>query len=106
MNKTIMIITFIAIVLYSILLCCIGIYGENIQTQIIEYGKIILKYLLILFGYFLTIFLPIRIYKQLLLRKERQYQIESNRKIQELAEQKKHLEEKIMQEYVKSEDSI
>lgn len=106
MNKQVVILSCISLFLYTLLLFCFGIFGSQIQEQVIKYTMVVLKYGLIVMGYVMMIYLPYKITKQMALRKEKLYQIESDKKIQEIGKQKKELEEKILQEYYKSEDSI
>ena len=100
------IITIVSVLLYTYVLACFGLAGEKVQSVAFIGGLYFLKYGSIAFGYFMAIFLPIRITKALEKRKETLYQIVSNKKIQELAEKTKQTNNKIMEEYIKNEDRI
>ena len=106
MNVKIAIITAISVILYVYLLMCIGITGPHIQSIALCIGFYVLKYGLLLFGLVIAGFLPYRINTALEKRKQKLYEIESDKKITELAESKKRMNEKIMNEYIKNEDAI
>lgn len=106
-NKKIISITAIALILYTFFLFLIGIFGETIQQHAIEIGLFLLKYGLIVFGFVIAGFLPIRIAKALQQRKDEKYQRESERKIIEAANAEKKKQEKILEEmYIKNEDAL
>lgn len=106
MKIKIVLISLLSLILYTILLSCVGVFGGTIQSVVFHYGLIIGKWLLIGFGFFLCIFLPIRVTTALKKNEENKYYAESDEKIRQAGIEKKALEEKIMQEYYKSEDAI
>ena len=106
MNWKIATISVISGILYAYILAFFGIAGDNIQSIALSIGAIVLKYGLILFGFFMVLFLPYRINKALIKRKEMLYEIESNKKITDAAKKQKELNNKILNEYIKNEDAI
>lgn len=91
---------------YTLLLSCIGIFGVDVQNILFKYGLIFIKWFSIIFGFFMCIFLPIRIIVALEKNKQNKYYTESDEKIRQAGAEKKALEEKILKEYIKSEDMI
>lgn len=106
MNWKVALITFASVILYAYALVCFGLAGPNIQNIALVIGGYVLKYGLLSFGFFMAAFLPYRINKALQKRKEKQYEIESERKIIEAAQKMKKTNDKIYNEYIKNEDAI
>lgn len=97
------------IVIYTAILLACGIYG----AAAVPVGVFILKWILVLFGYFMAAFLPIRIMQALAENRRRltiaALEMESKEKQQkDLLEKMKEkaLQDRIEQEYLKSEDDI
>ena len=106
MNWKVALITFASVILYAYALVCFGLAGPNIQSIALIVGGYILKYGLLSFGFFMAAFLPYRINKALEKRKQKKYEIESERKIIEAAQKQKQTNEKIYKEFIKNEDAI
>lgn len=96
MNKKIIITTIISVILYTLLLMYIGIFGEELQTKLIIWSKFLIKYILIWIGFVATIYLPQRIYKALDIRKKEIYNRESIQKILNASKHSKELNDKIL----------
>lgn len=99
---------FIAImmVLYTIMLGAFGVFGNSIQDVVLHYGFLILKYGAIVFGYFLTIFVPFRAVQQLKKNKIRQQDFDNEQRMMEQVRKQKELENKIYEGYVKHENDL
>lgn len=106
MNMKLTIITLISMFVYAYALVCFGIVGPYFQDIALVIGGYILKYGLILFGLFMSAFLPVRVSQALKKREQAKYEIESERKIIEAAQKQKQLNNKIMDEYIKNEDAV
>ena len=91
---------------YAYALVCFGIVGPYFQDIALVIGGYILKYGLILFGLFMSAFLPVRVSQALKKREQAKYEMESERKIVEAAQKQKQLNNKIMDEYIKNEDAV
>lgn len=104
-NKKVVAITAISFILYTFFLFCGGLFGVEAQHYAIIGGKYALKYGVILLGFVMTIYLPNRINKALIQRKEEKYQRESEAKIKQAAENEKKAQEKIM-EAIRNEESV
>ena len=98
---------------FTLILMCFGVFGEFIAPYAITVALFLLKWLSIVFGYFLICFLPYRIIVALKKRDEITKQIiEENKKILqhnadvEEKEKEQKLEEKILQAYYKEKDEI
>ena len=88
-TKTIIISSVLAII-YTIALCCFGVFGVSISTWFMLWVPTLLKVLLSLAGLFVVIVLPIRIQQALELRKTRiENYINAKRLEQEEAKAKK-----------------
>lgn len=106
-NKKIIGITIGSVVLYTFFLFCIGLFGTTLQNYAITGGFYALKYGSVLLGFFITGYMPYRINKAMIKRKELKYQLESERKIQAAAQAEKEKQEKILEQmYIKNEDAI
>ena len=106
MNMKLTIITLISMFVYAYALVCFGVVGPYFQGIALVIGGYILKYGLILFGLFMSAFLPVRISQALKKREQAKYEIESERKIIEAAQKQKQLNNKIIDEYIKNEDAV
>lgn len=105
MTKKIFGITVLSIVLYTVILACVGLFGDTIQNYSIHYSLVALKYGLVLFGFAVALFLPWRIHKALIQRAEEKYQRESTAKIIAAAQKEKETQESIINVY-KQEDAV
>jgi uncharacterized membrane protein len=106
MNWKVATFTVISIILYAYILVCFGLAGQYTQHMALVIGACVLKYGLILFGFFIAGFLPYRINTALKKRKDALYEIESERKLREAAAEQKRINNKISNEYMKNEDAI
>lgn len=70
-NK-IYIVSFVAVILYTLLLCVIGIFGVDIANFTRDISIFVLKWSLIILGFCFAIFLPIRIKAALVRNKKRE----------------------------------
>jgi hypothetical protein len=105
-NWKIILMTIVSVALYTYALICFGLAGPEIQSVAFVIGGYILKYGLLAFGFFMSAFLPYRINSALESRKQKKYEIESERKIIEAAQKQKQTNEKIYKEFIKNEDAI
>lgn len=85
----------ILVVFYSFLLGIFGFFGEFISQILIFFVKNILPYICILLGYFLCIFIPIRINQALQRNKKIQEEISKNEKLEKYSKEQKASAEKI-----------
>ena len=106
MNTKLTLITLCSMFVYAYALVCFGVVGPYFQDIALVIGGYILKYGLILFGLFMSAFLPVRVSQALKKIEQAKYEIESERKIIEAAQKQKQLNNKIMDEYIKNEDAV
>ena len=101
--RPVLIISLIGVIVYTFVLGLTGLYGDTVQSAFIYFAKNILPILGIMFGYFLVIFIPIRI----LQAKERNRQELNNyineQKLQEHVDDEKELQKKILEALTKEE---
>jgi len=112
MRKSV-IISIAASLVLTLVLMCFGIFGETITPYARMILFFIVKWGLVLFGYFLACFLPYRIFVAL---KDREILskkiIEENKKILkhnaevDEQEQEQELEKKILNAYYKEKDNV
>lgn len=113
MNKKLVAIMAVTIVAWSLILTCVGAFGPTVQATMIPICLNLLKWIGILIGYAIAIFLPVRIYNALVLNKTRKQLME----LQEEAARKKAaenqealrqraVEEAILKAYYKEEDDV
>ena len=105
-NWKLILVTIGSIFLYTYALACFGLGGPDIQAKALEYGVVCLKYGLLLFGFILFGILPYRISIALKKREKALYDIKAEHTIAEAARRKREVEEKIIKEFVKNEDTI
>jgi hypothetical protein len=111
--RTPIIISVVVSLVLTLVLMCFGIYGEMITPYARMILLFIVKWGLVLFGYFLACFLPYRIIVAL---KDREVLskkiIEENKKILkhnaevDEQEQEQELEKKILNAYIKEKDNV
>ena len=94
--KTYIIIATICSVVYSIILGFFGIFGTTIQSGLLYFIKNILPYIGIVFGYFMAIFVPVRVIQAMQRNKAIREDIEQDRKLQEHANKSKALQQQIL----------
>ena len=102
-SKPVLAISITGAIVYSFVLGITGLYGDTVQNALIYFVKNILPYLGIAFGYFLVIFIPIRVMQA----KERNRQDLTNylneQKLQEHTDNEKELQKKILETLTKEE---
>ena len=102
-SKSVLAISITGILIYTFVLGLIGLYGDTIQGAFIYFAVNILPILGIIFGYFLIIFIPIRVIQA----KERNRQELTNyineQKLQEHVDDEKELQKKILEALTKEE---
>lgn len=102
-SKSVLAISITGAIVYSFVLGITGLYGDTVQSALIYFVKNILPYLGIAFGYFLVIFIPIRVMQA----KERNRQELNNyineQKLQEHTDNEKELQQKILEALTKEE---
>lgn len=96
MKKSNIIIIAIIVVVYSVLLALFGAFGTTIQSAILWVVKNILPYLCMVFGYFLTIFVPIRVISALDRNKKERENVKLDDDLQRHADSEKRLKNQIM----------
>ena len=112
MRKSV-IISIAASLVLTLVLMCFGIFGETITPYARMILFFIIKWGLVLFGYFLACFLPYRIFVALKDRESLSKKIiEENKKILkhnaevDEQEQEQELEKKILNAYYKEKDNV
>lgn len=92
----IIIISIISAIAYSCIIGLFGFFGDSVQSGLLYFIKNILPFIAVLFGYFLIIFIPIRVFQAI----ERNKEIHNNQKIEEKiveqSESEKEIQEKIL----------
>lgn len=102
-SRSVLTVSIISAIVYSFVLGLVGLYGVTVQNALIYFIKNILPYIGIVFGYFLVIFIPIRVMQA----KERNKQELDNRineqRLQEHTDNEKELQQKILEALTKEE---
>lgn len=96
MKRSTKIIIGVSIVVYSFIIGLFGLFGESIQNALFFFLKNILPYIFILFGYFLAVFLPIRITQALEENKKRQEEFNKDVEMVLRAQREKEIQENIL----------
>lgn len=96
MKRSTKIIIIVSIIVYSFIIGIFGLFGESIQNALFFFLKNILPYIGILFGYFLAVFLPIRIAQALDANKKRQEEYNKDVEMVLRAQKEKELQENIL----------
>lgn len=113
MNKKLAVSIIVTAVIYTLVMICFGVFGSAIQAVMLPICLTALKWVAVIAGYAIAVFLPTRIFNALMLNQQRQ-------KIHELEEQvaaaeaEKHkealrqrdVEEAILKSYMKEEDDV
>ena len=103
MLKTVLPFIIGSALIYSMVLGVFGVFGDTVQTGVLYFVKNILPVVGILFGYFLIVFIPVRIIQA----KDRNRQIMTNRindqKLQEFSDNEKETQKKILEMLTKEE---
>lgn len=102
-SKYVLIASILGAIVYTFVLGLTGLYGDTLQNALIYFVKKVLPIVGIVFGYFLVIFIPIRVMQA----KERNRQELNNRineqKLQEHTDNEKELQKKILEALTKEE---
>lgn len=95
-HKTYVILALSCTLIYSVILGFFGVFGETIQSGLLYFVKNILPYIGIAFGYFMAIFVPVRVIQAMQRNKEIREDFEQDKKLQEHANKSKALQEQIL----------
>jgi len=95
-HKSSVIVVLTCTLIYTIILGFFGIFGETIRAALLYFIKNILPYIAIVFGYFMSIFVPIRVIQAMQRNKEIREDFEQDKKLQEHANKSKALQEQIL----------
>jgi hypothetical protein len=95
MNRSNIIIIATSVLVYSIILATIGVFGQTVQNWLFYFFKNILPIIGIVVGYGLTIFVPIRVFQALERNRQIKADIENDKKLQDHALKSKELENNI-----------
>lgn len=94
--KLYIIMPIVCILIYSIILGFFGIFGIFVQNILLYFVINILPIIAICFGYFMTIFIPIRVIQAINRNNELKADYEQDKKLQEHANRSKLLKENIL----------
>jgi arginine exporter protein ArgO len=95
MNRSNIIIIATCVLVYSVILATIGVFGQTVQNGLFYFFKNILPIIGIIVGYGLTIFVPIRVFQAMERNKQIKADIENDKKLQDHALKSKELENNI-----------
>lgn len=101
--KQVLIISGIIIFVYTFILGIIGLFGNTLQDGLLYFVKNILPYIGIVFGYFLSIFIPVRIFQAKERNKQELTNFINEQKLQEHTDNEKELQQKILDALTKEE---
>ena len=96
MSRSNIIIITASILVYSIILATLGVFGQTVQNGLFYFFKNILPIIGIVVGYGLTIFVPIRVFQAIERNKQIKADIENDKKLQDRALKNKELENNIL----------
>lgn len=96
MNRSNIIIIAISVLVYSVILATVGVFGQTVQNGLFYFFKNILPIIGIVVGYGLTIFVPIRVFQAMERNKQIKADIENDKKLQDHALKSKELENNIL----------
>jgi arginine exporter protein ArgO len=96
MNRSNIIIIATCVLVYSVILATIGVFGQTVQNGLFYFFKNILPIIGIIVGYGLTIFVPIRVFQAMERNKQIKADIENDKKLQDHALKSKELENNIL----------
>lgn len=96
MNRSNIIIIAISVLVYSVILATVGVFGQTVQNGLFYFFKNILPIIGIVVGYGLTIFVPIRVFQAIERNKQIKADIENDKKLQDHALKSKELENNIL----------
>jgi arginine exporter protein ArgO len=96
MNRSNIIIIATCVLVYSVILATIGVFGQTVQNGLFYFFKNILPIIGIIVGYGLTIFVPIRVFQAMERNKQIKADIENDKKLRDHALKSKELENNIL----------
>lgn len=96
MNRSNIIIIAISVLVYTVILATVGVFGQTVQNGLFYFFKNILPIIGIVVGYGLTIFVPIRVFQAMERNKQIKADIENDKKLQDHALKSKELENNIL----------
>lgn len=105
MKRSNIILISVIVVLYTIIIGSFGVFGDTVQNALFFFYKNILPYIGIVFGYFLSIFVPIRVIQALKRNKERDEEIVKEQKLTQHVVDEKELQKNILN-LLTNEDTI
>lgn len=89
MKTSNIVIIAVVVVLYTFLLGFFGCFGETVSSVFHFFVNKILPYICIVLGYFLSIFVPIRVFQAISANKERKEEFIKDQKLQEYSDRQK-----------------
>lgn len=95
-NKKLIIGSLISAVVYTLILGSFGVFGDTLKKGIMYFMTDIVPYIAMAFGYFMAIFLPIRISQALARNKEIREDHAFDKKLTEHANKSHELQENIL----------
>lgn len=96
MSRSNIIVIATSVLVYSVILAAMGVFGQTVQNGLFYFFKNILPIIGIVVGYGLTIFIPIRVFQALERNKQIKADIENDKKLQDHALKSKELENNIL----------
>lgn len=94
MKRRTIYVSVILVLVYSLILCCCGVFGTGISGWFMSWVPVVIKILAILAGFLIVVFLPFRIEQALMTRKNRKENLLKAKKLA-ILEQKQKKEDKI-----------
>ena len=95
-NKKLIIGSLISAVVYTLILGSFGVFGDTLKKGIMYFMTDIVPYIAMAFGYFMAVFLPIRISQALARNKEIREDHAFDKKLTEHANKSHELQENIL----------
>lgn len=95
-NKKLIIGSLISAVVYTLILGSFGVFGDTLKKGIMYFMTDIVPYIAMAFGYFMAVFLPIRISQALARNKEIREDRAFDKKLSEHANKSHELQENIL----------
>jgi uncharacterized membrane protein len=87
----------IAVLVYSIILGSTGVFGNTVQDGLFYFFKNVLPIIGILVGYFLMVFIPIRVFSALERNSKAKEEFEKEQRLQEHAANSKEFQNNILE---------
>lgn len=102
-RKYVTLLSFLIILVYSLIMACFGIFGTKFQSLILSIGFPSLKYGTIIFGYFMAVFIPIRVYTASIAREKAKERYLADIRLKQAQAKEKKLKQKIIEQYYQEE---